>query len=791
MDALGRNSALEVSFVIPSRNEPLELLTRTLARLHETASGIPYEVVVVDDASDVPIALVPHERVTLLRNAEPLGTMSTLRRGCAQASGRVLVILDAHMSFADDWLEHYLTAIGPRTLVCPHAWDYDLGTSYYFGADLFWRGGVRSVWWGYHWRLRRPRGRVADVPMVLGACYGLEREAYEHLGGFSPHYRVWGMVEQDLSYRAWMSGFRVRCATRARVGHFYRRNRPEGTRVSAFDARYNQALFGHCQHEESLFEALRPCIAPTPEQLSLLESPEVSAWRERVQSCRVRSDRELLRGPLRELGRTLPVSSGKTIRYRPDGVPSSLLTTWAREEERKLGRGLRALGEPYEAWNPAVPPRPGEATRVRAGAVTYGDRALLLVGGDEGSVPALQLELLRAGASLHSARGVLLDDAGRALGQATPLLLDGAEVLPESVGSSFSAGPRPIDLIAFVTYRPGTRWRLERITDGAAVLSLLARSDIVSGERSPALKRLRALASRARSVRVQRGSAPNAARRLLRLLREGEAGAPKDLSFVHYGTSVALELEDPRFRHRLRGVLPAGARVRTTEEPQARFRVERDRASGYRLRRDGKRIVARTSTLRALADGLESKLDFAVARRAEEVLFMHAGVVTVGDRAIVLPGRSHSGKSTLVRALVRAGARYLSDEYAVVDDRGWVWPYPKALQIRNGNGAVERVPIEELGGHQRYRPAPVGLILDTLFAPGSTWAPTEVSVGETYLTLMDNTVRARELPAATLRRATAMAASALRLQGPRPEAAAIARDLIARLEDATPDAPPR
>ena len=44
-------------------------------------------------------------------------------------------------------------------------------------------------------------------------------------------------------------------------------------------------------------------------------------------------------------------------------------------------------------------------------------------------------------------------------------------------------------------------------------------------------------------------------------------------------------------------------------------------------------------------------------------------IVTWGrGRAIVIPGRTFSGKSTLVAELVRAGATYYSDEYAVEDE---------------------------------------------------------------------------------------------------------------------------
>ena len=48
------------------------------------------------------------------------------------------------------------------------------------------------------------------------------------------------------------------------------------------------------------------------------------------------------------------------------------------------------------------------------------------------------------------------------------------------------------------------------------------------------------------------------------------------------------------------------------------------------------------------------------APRAESSL-LHAAAVAWQGRAIVIPGHSHAGKSTLTAALLRAGAGYLSD----------------------------------------------------------------------------------------------------------------------------------
>ena len=67
-----------------------------------------------------------------------------------------------------------------------------------------------------------------------------------------------------------------------------------------------------------------------------------------------------------------------------------------------------------------------------------------------------------------------------------------------------------------------------------------------------------------------------------------------------------------------------------------------------------------------------------MAAETRERVFVHAGVVGWKGHAIVIPGRSRSGKTTLVAELVKAGAEYYSDEFAVLDAEGRVHPFPEA-----------------------------------------------------------------------------------------------------------------
>ena len=93
--------------------------------------------------------------------------------------------------------------------------------------------------------------------------------------------------------------------------------------------------------------------------------------------------------------------------------------------------------------------------------------------------------------------------------------------------------------------------------------------------------------------------------------------------------------------------------------------------------------VARGTALDQVLASLETDLHRYTAEATSAMTFLHAGVVGWQGRAIVVPGRSFSGKTTLVREMIRLGATYYSDEFAVVDNSGLVHPFARPLGIQD------------------------------------------------------------------------------------------------------------
>jgi hypothetical protein len=137
-----------------------------------------------------------------------------------------------------------------------------------------------------------------------------------------------------------------------------------------------------------------------------------------------------------------------------------------------------------------------------------------------------------------------------------------------------------------------------------------------------------------------------------------------------------------------------------------------------------------------------------------------------------------------VTALVKAGASYYSDEFAVFDERGRVHPYPIPLRIRpdGDEGPRAKCRVEELGGITGDCPLPVGLVLVTRYVSGSWFRPRPMSAGRAVLALLGNTLPARRRPGPVLEVLSRVARQATVLRGPRGEAAEVVHRILRTTE---------
>ena len=213
-------------------------------------------------------------------------------------------------------------------------------------------------------------------------------------------------------------------------------------------------------------------------------------------------------------------------------------------------------------------------------------------------------------------------------------------------------------------------------------------------------------------------------------------------------------------------------------EDAERFKLTTLPDGSYQLESPGAFVPASVDVEIALSV-FDARLRAYLAEHAPHHVFVHAGVVGHRGKAILLPGATFTGKTTLVAELVRAGATYYSDEYAVLDADGLVHPYARPLSIRDGGRAATDHRVESLGGSAGAEPLPVGLVAVTQYRPGSEWQPRPLSPGEAVLALLANTIPAQERPAQSLAAIRRAVEGSIALEGERDEAAAVAADLLA------------
>jgi hypothetical protein len=252
----------------------------------------------------------------------------------------------------------------------------------------------------------------------------------------------------------------------------------------------------------------------------------------------------------------------------------------------------------------------------------------------------------------------------------------------------------------------------------------------------------------------------------------------EDISLLAYGVRIGLRVNKTDALKEFIPALPPGWKLMRSQIVDRIYSVI---VGGDSARRSVKLFnlvyananrIARTPELHQAIDAFESDLQLYVAEMSPRRLFVHAGVVAWRGKAVVIPGKSFSGKSTLTSELVRAGATYYSDEYAVLDSSGRVHHYARPLSIRE-NGHLEKpkkYDVEALGGRAGNRPLPVGLVVVSKYKPGAKWRPRRLSAGEGALELIANTVSARRDPEKVLSTLDRVVAAAPVLKGFRGDA---------------------
>lgn len=217
-----------VSIIIPVHNH-LRYTKQCLEAIPYTTGNIPYEVIVIDNASETETANYLRTeaaagRITLLRNEENRPYAQVNNQGAAVARGKYLVFLNNDTKPLDGWLEAIVEEFHshPQTGIVGAKLLYGNGRIQHAGMVFGARPGRPEE--PFHaYLLANPNApfvnRRRKVQFVTGACLAIPKKIFEQVDGFDERY-VFGWEDADLCMKVQQCGYEVIYQPRAVLYHY-------------------------------------------------------------------------------------------------------------------------------------------------------------------------------------------------------------------------------------------------------------------------------------------------------------------------------------------------------------------------------------------------------------------------------------------------------------------------------------------------------------------------------------------------------------------------------------------
>jgi len=202
---------VEVSIIIPVLNK-LRFTLECLSAVMKHSSAVPYEVIVVDDASTDQTAQILSYVSNLIytRNTKNLGFVHACNIGADSAKGNYVLFLNNDTQVTENWLTplldtfkeyEHVGAVGPKIL-------FPDGRLQEAGALVNGDGTSRLI--GLLDNPDLPRyNYVREVMYCSGACLLLEAATFRELGGFDIALAPAYCEDWDIAFRLRERGLRV------------------------------------------------------------------------------------------------------------------------------------------------------------------------------------------------------------------------------------------------------------------------------------------------------------------------------------------------------------------------------------------------------------------------------------------------------------------------------------------------------------------------------------------------------------------------------------------------------
>ncbi|MDQ0377051.1 glycosyltransferase [Amycolatopsis thermophila] len=229
-----------VTIVIPVHGQ-WSYTRRCLQSLEESGARVPFEVVVVDDASpdDSAEQLAACPGVRLVRTHANLGFLGAVNLGASHARGEFLVLLNNDTEVRPGWLDALTGVVRAEESIglAGAKLVYPDGRLQECGGIVFADGSAAN--YGHGGDPDDPRYQaVRDVDYCSGAAILVRRELWERLGGFDERYSPAYYEDTDLAFAVRDAGYRTVVVPDAVVVHH--EGVSHGTDVTAGVKRYQE-----------------------------------------------------------------------------------------------------------------------------------------------------------------------------------------------------------------------------------------------------------------------------------------------------------------------------------------------------------------------------------------------------------------------------------------------------------------------------------------------------------------------------------------------------------------------
>jgi len=256
-----------VSIIIPIHNQ-FEYTIRCLASIQKHSHPIAYEVIIVDDASDLAVfqALSSVAGLRVVRNFKNLGFVHSCNRGVYHARGTYVLLLNNDTEVTAGWLEALVRVFQARS---------DAGL---VGVKLVYPDGRLQEAGGIVWRdasaWNYGRNEDPDLPSYnflretdycSGACIMLPRSLWNQCGGFDRGYAPAYYEDVDLAFRVRAAGRKVYYQPHCTIIHHEGKSNGVDTgqgikhhqvvNQKRFHERWEETLKAHLPNAEQVFRA--------------------------------------------------------------------------------------------------------------------------------------------------------------------------------------------------------------------------------------------------------------------------------------------------------------------------------------------------------------------------------------------------------------------------------------------------------------------------------------------------------------------------------------------------------